>query len=230
MKSYRCILFDLDHTLWDYETNSAETLRELFAHHRLEEKGLGLPSFLETFVTVNTALWEQYDTGKIGRDVIRFERFHGILQKLGINDYELSLKLSDDYVMESPKKGGLMPHAMETLDYLHTKYPMVIVTNGFEEIQSTKISSSGIHGYFKSVVTSARAGYKKPAREIFEFALAEHGFTTADAIMIGDNLLTDIGGAHNASLDTVFYNPNRIKHQEKPLHEIHSLKQLMSIL
>lgn len=230
MKSYRCVLFDLDHTLWDYETNSSETLRELFTHYRLEEKGIGLSAFLETFVTVNTQLWEQYDTGKIGRDVIRFERFHGIFQQLGLTDYELSLKFSDDYVMESPKKGRLMPYALETLDYLNNKYPMVIVTNGFDEIQATKISSSGIQHYFKSVVTSARAGFKKPAREIFEFALAEHGFTTADAIMIGDNLLTDIGGAHNASLDTVFYNPNKVIHQEKPLHEIHSLDQLMTIL
>lgn len=230
MKSYRCLLFDLDHTLWDYETNSSETLRELFVHHHLEEKGLQLPSFLETFVTVNAQLWEQYDTGKIGRDVIRFERFHGIFQQLGLIDYELSLKFSDDYVTESPKKGRLMPYALETLEYLHSKYPMVIVTNGFEEIQSTKISSSGIQQYFKSIVTSARAGHKKPAREIFEFALAEHGFTKNDAIMIGDNLLTDIGGAHNASLDTVFYNPHRVIHQEKPLHEIHRLDQLMTIL
>ncbi|MDZ7645996.1 MAG: HAD-IA family hydrolase [Cytophagales bacterium] len=107
---------------------------------------------------------------------------------------------------------------------------MTIVTNGFDEIQSTKMASSGITSYFKSVVTSARAGHKKPSKEIFEFALAESGFSAAETIMIGDNLLTDIGGARNASLDTVYFNPYKIPHQEKTEFEISDLKELLNIL
>lgn len=149
---------------------------------------------------------------------------------MGIDNYDLSLKLSDEYVDKSPKKSTLMPNAIETLNYLHPRYPMTIVTNGFDEIQSTKLASSGITSYFKSIVTSARAGHKKPAKEIFEFALAESGFESHETLMIGDNLLTDIGGARNASLDTVFYNPNKIKHKEQTRFEIHDLKELRDIL
>jgi putative hydrolase of the HAD superfamily len=69
--------------------------------------------------------------------------------------------LSDEYVMQSPKKSALMPNALESLDYLASRYHMTIITNGFEEIQGTKLASSGITHYFKSVVTSARAGHKK---------------------------------------------------------------------
>lgn len=231
MKSYRCILFDLDHTLWDFETNSHETLQELYHHHKLETRGVSsFTSFYETFVEINTKLWEQYDLGKINRETIRFERFHGILSKLGIDDTPLSLQLSDEYVTLSPKKPGLIPNAKEVLEYLHPRYPMTIVTNGFEDVQFTKMNSSGLTSYFKHVVTSARAGHKKPSKEIFEFALNESGFGAHEAVMIGDNLLTDIGGAHNASVDTVFFNPNKISHDEKPRYEIHDLKQLMDIL
>lgn len=228
---YRSILFDLDHTLWDYETNSSETLTELFHHHKLSD--VGVPSvyhFLETFVQINTNLWTQYDLGQIHRDVIRYERFHKILLAYGIDKYDFALSLSDEYISLSPKKGGLMPNAMEVLDYLYTRYPMTIVTNGFDEIQSIKMESSGITSYFKSVVTSARAGYKKPAKEIFEFAMSESGFDTDSTLMIGDNLLTDIGGARNAKLDTVYFNPNKIPHQEKTEYEIHDLKELLNIL
>lgn len=231
MKSYRSILFDLDHTLWDYETNSTETLHELFHEHKLAEIGVPtIAEFLKTFVTVNTHLWELYDLGKINRDVIRYDRFHKIMLHMGIDNYELSLKLSDDYVEKSPKKGTLMPNAIEILEYLHPRYPMTIVTNGFDEIQSTKLASSGITSYFKSVVTSARAGHKKPAKEIFEFALSESGFYSHETLMIGDNLLTDIGGARNAALDTVFYNPRKISHQEYTHYEIHDLNELKDIL
>jgi putative hydrolase of the HAD superfamily len=228
---YRSILFDLDHTLWDYETNSTETLQELFHEHKLIEVGVpSINDFIKTFVTVNTHLWTLYDTGQIHRDVIRYERFHKIMLAMGIDNYDLSLKLSDEYVDKSPKKSALMPNAIEILDYLHPRYPMTIVTNGFDEIQSTKLDSSGITSYFKSIVTSARAGHKKPAKEIFEFAMAESGFESHETLMIGDNLLTDIGGARNASLDTVFYNPNKIPHKEQTRYEIHDLKELQDIL
>ena len=231
MKSYRCILFDLDHTLWDYDTNSSETLQELYQDYQLQQKGISSFSvFHETFIEVNTKLWEQYDLGIIDRDAIRFERFHSILSKLGIDNVDLSLTLSDEYVVHSPKKSRLMPNAIEVLDYLKDRYPMTIVTNGFEEIQYTKLNASGLTPYFKNVVTSARAGHKKPAKEIFEFALKESGFQSHETVMIGDNLLTDIGGAHNASVDTVFFNPNKISHEGKPQYEIHDLKQLLDIL
>lgn len=231
MAEYKCIFFDLDHTLWDYETNSAETLEELFHQHKLHEKGVSsLPDFLKTFVKINTHLWDQYDTGKIHRDVIRNERFHKILLELGVDDYDFSLNFSKDYVSESPKKGALIPNAMEVLEHLSPRYPMVIITNGFEEIQSTKVASAGITHYFKNIVTSARAGHKKPAKEIFEFALAENGFKAHEAIMIGDNLLTDIAGAKNASIDSVFFNPNKISHQENVNYEIHDLMELKNII
>lgn len=227
---YRCLLFDLDHTLWDYETNSREALSELYVDFELNKKGIEEEKFLQTFYVINNELWDQYDRGLLHRDVIRNERFHRILLALGVNEYEMSLRLSHEYISESPKKKNLIEGCKETLDYLHPKYPMVIVTNGFDEIQSTKLSSSGIDHYFKSIVTSARAGYKKPAREIFEFALRENNVLPAEAIMIGDNLLTDIAGAVNANIDTVFFNPNKTQHETKVNHEIKTLAELTNLL
>lgn len=231
MKSYKCILFDLDHTLWDYETNSREALSELYAEFKLNEKGIENElAFLDTFYVVNNELWDLYDRGLLHRDVIRLERFHKIFLSLGLNDYELSLRLSAEYLEHSPKKKNLIAGCKETLDYLKAKYPLVIVTNGFDEIQSTKLSSSGIAHYFNDVVTSARAGHKKPAREIFDFALHENKVASHQAIMIGDNLLTDIAGARNASVDTVFFNPAKVKHESQVDYEIQTLTELMNFL
>jgi len=231
MKNYKCILFDLDHTLWDYETNSREALSELYVQFELKERGILSESDLhKTFYTINNELWDLYDRGVIHRDVIRKDRFHKILTLLGVDDYEMSLRFSDEYLQHSPKKKNLIEGCKETLDYLRPKYPLVIVTNGFDEIQSTKLASSGIHHYFQDVVTSARAGHKKPAKEIFEFALNENKVEAHETIMIGDNLLTDIAGAKNASIDTVFFNPNRIAHQSSVNFEIETLRALMNFL
>jgi YjjG family noncanonical pyrimidine nucleotidase len=230
-KSYKCIFFDLDHTLWDYESNSEESLRELYQQYQLDTLGaVPFAIFYQNFVKINNHIWDQYDRGEIGREVIRNDRFNRVFLQSGIDNYELSLTFSADYIRESPQKSKLVPHAKEVLDYLKPRYPLYIITNGFEEIQGTKLQASGITHYFESVVTSARAGHKKPAKEIFEFALNENGFRAEETIMIGDNLLTDIAGARNAAIDHVFFNPNKLEHSTTVDFEIHSLKELTGIL
>src|SRR6478609_1107398 len=231
MKNYKCVLFDLDHTLWDYDTNATEALHELYHHYDLKSKGAHeVEVFLKNFKEINTGLWDLLDQGKIHKDVIRSERFHRVFQSVGVEDYEMSLRFSSDYLLISPKKKNLLPNAMETLNYLHGKYPLFIITNGFDEIQGTKISSSGISHFFKSVITSERAGSKKPEKKIFEYVLIKYGFRASEAIMIGDNLLTDIKGANDSRIDSVFFNPAKIIHEVKVSHEIQDLAELKTIL
>lgn len=231
MKNYKCVLFDLDHTLWDYDTNAEEALSELYHRYELKSKRAhDIEIFLKNFKEINTGLWDLLDQGKIHKDIIRTERFHRVFQSIGVEDYDLSLKFSSDYLVASPQKKNLLPHALETLDYLYQKYPLFIITNGFEEIQGTKISSSGMTRYFKSVITSERAGSKKPEKKIFEYVLTKYGFRASEAIMIGDNLATDIRGAHNARIDSVFFNPFKRVHEVTVNHEISDLAELKTIL
>jgi YjjG family noncanonical pyrimidine nucleotidase len=227
----QCIFFDLDHTLWDYETNSRDTLYELFATHALRDKGVtDFEQFHAAFKRVNTALWELYDHGKIGSEVIREERFKQILNTFQAYDKKLSDELSVEYLYACPQKGNLMPHATETLQYLAGRYKLSIITNGFEEIQNMKLTSGNLHQFFNHIVTSQKAGHKKPAPQIFDYALSQNGIGSHQAVMVGDNLVTDIGGARQASIAHVFYNPDEIQHSEKEVFEITTLKELCNLL
>jgi YjjG family noncanonical pyrimidine nucleotidase len=230
VKKYKSIFFDLDHTLWDFETNSREALTELHNAYELEKKGIEQQAFLSAFKKINTGLWHLYDVGKINQDVIRLQRFHRVFQEFEVEEYDLSVQFSTDYVSQSPKKGNLLPHAKEVLEHLHPQYPMHIITNGFSEIQSIKMASAGIDKYFKSVVTSELAGHKKPSKEIFEFALHKNNLLPDEAVMIGDNLLTDMGGAKNASIDAIYFNPEKTPHTTTLTHEISSLIELKNLL
>ncbi len=228
---YKTIFFDLDHTLWDYDTNSKETLSELYDHYQLQTKGVtSLEAFNTKFSEVNEGLWSLYDRGLIGSEVIREQRFKKILEPFQIQDATLIEQLSHDYLYACPRKGAMIPGAVEILEYLNDKYALTLITNGFEEIQGMKLKSGNITHYFDHVVTSQKAGYKKPAREIFEYALNLHQHEAEEAIMIGDNLMTDIAGARNASVDSVFFNPAQKEHQEEVTHEITSLAELARIL
>lgn len=228
---YTCLFFDLDHTLWDYETNSKETLLELFSAYQLAEKGVtDFDRFLAEFKRVNAELWVLYDAGKIGSEVIRAERFKKILSAFNAFEEKLCAELSHEYLYTCPKKGALMPNAISTLEYLSDKYRLSIITNGFEEIQNMKLTAGNLHPYFDHIVTSQHAGFKKPSREIFEYTLTKNNIAPSQAVMIGDNLVTDIGGARQASIDSVFFNHEQVSHEAEIHVEIHNLNELCELL
>jgi YjjG family noncanonical pyrimidine nucleotidase len=230
-KGYKCVLFDLDHTLWDYETNSRETLEELYGTYNLAARGVtDFESFMTSFRTVNLALWDLYDTGRIDTETLRRERFKQVLEPFGAYSEALLVDLNRDYLAICPQKTNLMPHAHEILAYLHGRYALTIVTNGFDEMQHTKMRAAGLHRYFGHVVTSQTAGCKKPARGIFDYALRSNAAVCHEAIMIGDNLVTDMGGARDAAIDHVFFNPEKNSHQAVVTHEITCLSELRQIL
>ncbi|HTE34790.1 MAG TPA: YjjG family noncanonical pyrimidine nucleotidase [Chryseolinea sp.] len=228
---YSTIFFDLDHTLWDYETNSQETLIELYGSYSLQSKGIAdLNLFQTEFRKVNTELWLLYDQGFIGSDVIRKERFKQILRHFYVFDEKLSQDLSRDYLEICPRKGHLMPHAIEVLTYLSGRYRLTVITNGFEEIQNLKLSAGNLHQFFDHIITSQKAGHRKPSKEIFDWALSKNSIPCHQAIMVGDNLIADISGARNANIDNVFYNAEKITHASTPDFEIFSLTELRGFL
>ena len=229
-RNYKCIFFDLDHTLWDYECNARDTLLELHGRYNLGDRGIAFEDFHRHFTAINFQLWQLYDLGKIDNTVIREQRFKKVLAQFNVEEEELSATLSYEYFHTCPKKSTLVPYAKEVLTYLSGHYSLTVVTNGFEEIQSVKLSSGNITHYFDHVITSQKAGHKKPARQIFDYALSVNKLQCHQVIMIGDNLVTDIGGARNACIDTVFYNPAALVHTEKVNHEIRCLSELQNIL
>jgi YjjG family noncanonical pyrimidine nucleotidase len=230
-KKYKCVFFDLDHTLWDYETNSKETLNELFISYNLAEKGVtSADHFYQQFKKINFELWDLYDRELINHDYIRIERFKQILGHFNAYEEKLSTEISVEYLRTCPAKANLMPHAIETLEYLVPNYKLTVVTNGFEEIQNIKLTSGKISHYFDHIVTSQKAGCRKPGKQIFKYAMEANVANSSEVIMIGDNLITDIGGAKASSIDTVFFNPDKVKHNEHISYEIASLAELQKIL
>jgi len=228
---YEHIFFDLDHTLWDLETNSRETFSELFVKYRLNEKGIvSFEDFLNKYLHINNRMWDEYRKGLIDKDTLRYSRFYEVFQLFGINDRTLAETIGNEYVKNAPLKTNLFPYAIEILTYLQIKYSLHIITNGFEEVQHIKMKNSGIEHYFKNTITSEKAGYKKPDVRIFNYAIKLANAKIDNSLMIGDNLEADIIGAREAGMHQLFFNPKGEKHSEEITYEITSLKQLRDLL
>jgi putative hydrolase of the HAD superfamily len=228
--AYSHLFFDLDHTLWDVESNSRETISEIFDKYKLHSSIPSFEEFYTFYKKLNDELWDLYSQEKITKEKLRFRRFHDSFHHFGVNDYSLSNWAANDFVTVCSTKTNVVQYTHEVLEYLQKKYDLHIITNGFEESQHTKLKHSNLKKYFKEIITSEKAGFKKPDKRIFEYSLEITGSKKHEAIMIGDNLTTDIIGARGAGIDQVFFNTEKIKHTEKVSREIHSLKQLTEFL
>ncbi|MCU0392562.1 MAG: YjjG family noncanonical pyrimidine nucleotidase [Thermoflexibacter sp.] len=231
MKKYQHLFFDLDHTLWDFERNSQETLEELFYELGMNELShVEFSTFMQSFRTINHALWDSYNHHQIDRKTIRTQRFEMIRESLGMPNSTIFEQMNHAYLERCPQKPHLIPHSLEILTYLKEKYELHIISNGFEEIQKQKMKSSGILTFFSEIITSETTQYRKPSKEIFEFAVDKIKTDKQKTIMIGDNLTTDVIGANNAGIDAIFYNPEKVKHDQKVYCEIAYLLEIRDIL
>ncbi len=201
----KTIFFDLDHTLWDYDTNARETLFELYDDYKLDRGFPSAESFFQNYLVHNEKLWHLYNHGKIGRDDIRERRFLQVISDVGLNDKDLAEAMSDQFMEVCPQKTAVMPGTFEILEHLKPLYKMGIITNGFSDTQDIKMKKTGLENYFEMIVTSESAKARKPGAEIFHVALGKSGSKTEEVVMIGDNRATDIGGALALGWKTIWY-------------------------
>mgnify|MGYP006093943723 FL=1 len=198
------IFFDLDHTLWDFDKNSALTFEKIFSLNGIE---IDLNSFLEVYVPINFNYWKLYREEKIDKKNLKFARLNDTFKALELKiSSRIIHKLSDDYITYLSTFNHLFPGTIELLDFLFAKYKLHIITNGFKEAQQAKLNQSNIDHYFLTVTNSEMVGVKKPNPKIFHHALHMANATIENSIMIGDNLEADILGALNIGMDAICFN------------------------
>ena len=228
---YKDLFFDLDHTIWDFELNSKETLWDLHLKYELEAKGINnFDEFYSIYSVHNHRLWDRYSKGFIKQEELRWKRIYLSLLDYKIADEALSKEMSVDYLTILPDKKNLFPYTIEILEYLKSKdYSMHLITNGFESVQFKKIKNSNLADYFTQVITSEASNSLKPNKEIFEYALKVSNANVETSIMIGDNEDADIQGAINAGMDSIFVNHLQIQPTVPATHTITHLKELENI-
>ena len=206
MYMYKSIFIDLDDTVWAFSENARDTFQDMYEKYHFERYFDSFHQFYTIYSGRNEILWGEYGAGHITKDELNDMRFSYPLQQVGVEDKALVKAYSDDFFAEIVYKKKTMPHAVEALEYLSSKYNLYILSNGFRELQEQKMRSAGVDKYFKKVVLSEDIGVHKPFPEIFYFAMSATQSELHTSLMIGDNWDNDIAGAKNAGLGQVFYN------------------------
>lgn len=233
-QTYSDLFIDFDDTLYDTHGNATIALGEVFDEFRLGERFDDARTFYDAYWKTNVELWAQYSRGVIPRDYLMLERFRrpllpGRRGDPSWPDDSYCARMSDRFLELCSVKPGVVAGARELMDYLRDKgYRMHICSNGFHEVQYKKLKACGLYGYFDSIVLSEEAGANKPSKLFFDYALRVSGAPRETTLMIGDNYNTDIEGAMDAGLDTLFFKrwdatfepPRPATYEVETLHEI----------
>ena len=85
--SNKHIFFDLDRTLWDFDENSKEALKQIIAHYQLNLVFGSFDRFHRAYEKHNSRLWGEYGKGNLQKDILRYERFNATLKQFGKDDF-----------------------------------------------------------------------------------------------------------------------------------------------
>lgn len=224
--SIRHLFFDLDHTLWDYDRNAVETLEKLYSDFNLESVGLHpLSRFLDVFRTANVKVWDLFEETAMNQNQLRHKRLELVFEEFGLPPQAIE-GFNEAYYIQCSRGKHLVVGALDTIRNLNRRFDLHIITNGFDDIQYTKLENTGLSPYFKTVTTSEKAHSKKPEVAYFEFALRLAGASVEESLVIGDGLRTDVAGACAMGLPVIWFNPEGKPKPFPGLNEIQTLAQL----
>lgn len=223
MKQYKALFIDWDDTIGDFIGAAQKALFEMYEKYQLSDYFASTEEFVSLYKPHNLELWEKYGKDQVTKDYLSFDRFfyplmhgsklaerreaRGEKQKTRGEMLEIAAlaeQLSEDFLNMTTANFSLLPGAEQAIKKLAQKYTLVILSNGFIEVQYQKIERSGLAPYFQHVVLSEEVGYQKPNPLIYQAALDKCGLQASEVLMIGDSWYSDIQGAIQAGIDQMW--------------------------
>ena len=231
MAGYRNLFIDLDDTVYDFSAASRESFLETYELLHYERYFDSFEHYMSLYEPYNLELWRIYGEGKITKDELNRRRYSHPLEAVGVNDPQLAATFCRNALGLIPTKGPLEPGTIELLEYLRPKYNLYILSNGFKELQSRKMQTAGIDKYFDALILSEDIGVNKPDKRLYEHAMQRTASKPEESLMIGDMFDTDIVGAANFGIDSIYYNPKgKTGHPFTPTYEVRHLLEIKEIL
>ena len=154
------------------------------------------------------------------------------LKDLGIDDAAFGAELGETFPKARKTTAKLYDDTLQLLECLQGKYELVLLTNGSPALQNIKLDlTPELVPYFEQIIISGAFGKGKPDVAIFEHVLELIGKDKQEVIMVGDNLNTDILGAVQTGITSVWINRKDAKPEKvKPHYEINELMDLLPLL
>jgi 2-haloacid dehalogenase len=223
---YDLILFDADGTLFDFDKAEKTAFDKTLREFRITEN---LDYLHQEYEKINKAIWQDFQNKKISSTKLRTERFRLFAEKFNLKLNPI--KISPVYLENLSKGVDLLDGAEKLVEYCFGKMEIALATNGLSDVQRPRFAASNLAKYFIHIFISEEIGHPKPDKKYFEYIFKELP-QTKNAMIIGDNLTSDIKGGNDFGIDTCWFNQNKRINTSGiiPTYEISDLDELKKIL
>lgn len=223
MARYKTVLLDADGTLLDFEATERQALRR-----SMENRGIVYSeAVLAVYLSINVPLWAAHHRGEISREELMVKRFQDFGKALGLEaDPE---EWNREYLDHLGDCGDVLPGAVELLKALKPHCTLALATNGLADIQRRRLKDNPVTPYLDAIFISEEMGVGKPDRRYFEKVLGALHADPAATVMVGDDLNSDIQGAINAGLDSIWYSRSQEK-SPLPTYQADRLSRVAEII
>lgn len=225
---YTFLLFDLDHTLLDFDTAEEVALTQMLEDMNFSD----VQAFKDYYKPMNQGLWKALEQKKLTKQELVDSRFAIGFAHFGmtVNGAEMALRYQEYISLQ----GQSFPGAEEMLaELVQAGYQIYGATNGVTAIQEGRMAHSTITPYFKEIFISEQLQTQKPDPAFFEkVGQRIPGFSKEQTLMIGDSLSADIAGGNAAGIATVWYNPNHKENtsQVVPTYTVSNYQEIADLL
>ena len=219
----RHLLFDADETLYDFAATEHYALGRLF-------KELGIPytdEWIGPYHEENSKCWTMFEHGEMSIDRLKSARFEMFFSRTGL-PYD-GVKAGEDYTTYLGEGGFMLPGAIDFLEDITKDYEASIITNGIAYTQHRRFEITDTVKYFKHIFVSEELGVQKPDKRFFDKVLETLALDKEDCIVIGDSEKSDIKGARNAGIESIFFSLKG-KSSDMADHNAHSYSELSSLI
>ena len=221
----KAILLDIDDTILDWDLCSHYAIKMA-----AEELNISLPdSIYSVYDRINPTLWQEHEKGLLPMDELFKKRFNTIFKEVNVSfDGEVFEKYFRKYILDSHI---FVEGAYSLLEYLYSKYDVYAASNSTLYQQQRRIARAGILDYFTDIFVSEEIGYHKPKGEFYDGCLKRMHASKDEIIVIGDSLSSDIKGAYNYGLKSIWFNKKKIKDDSKMYdYMVYDLAEIKKIL
>ncbi len=201
----RFLLFDADYTLLDFPKDMTRSFTIMYEACFASQRPYS-PELLRRYEACNNRAWDRFERGECTKHELYISRFVEFLSETGLSgDPEV---VNEKYFTAMAETGTAYPGAVKLVKDLSKTYELYMITNGNVVSALPRIKNSGLAPYFRDVFVSEAVGVGKPDKRYFDYVAAHiPGFSPAEALVIGDSPSSDIQGAVNAGLDSLWYDP-----------------------
>lgn len=205
---HRNFLFDLDQTLLDFHASERRALEIVVTKNGLKFTD----EVYDHFKAKNKSLWLELEKGTINRTELFTIRFNDLFDFCEGDSTGLDpLEVNADFIRTMSVNSVPMPGALEFVRKLREEIPgarIYIASNGATINAQGRMASTGLDKLIEHLYISEDMGVNKPEKEFYDICLEGIGEPKETCIMIGDSLSSDMLGAKNAGLASVWFMPS----------------------